>query len=349
VIIGIDVGKFNSVFCAISATGEILAQDKLETDLGAFQRAIHDQARFGRRPKVVAMESGSLPRRLCLGLRRAGYKSIIIDARQASPFLRSLRRQKTDANDAYAIAEIVRLNAHRETWIRSSESVRRLELLNVRDLIVRSEVSVRNSLISYLASAGHNVKAGDRNAYIKAFEARAAEPEGEFVDLYCPLLKSVKHSSALISELDAAVRTIVKKDQSCQLLMSTPGVGPLTVLRYVSYLDDPLRFATSREVGAYVGLVPKLKQSGGIKIFGGITKSGSNQLRRSLFLASRTLMFSYKSDCSLQRWAKAIAKRRGTKCAMTALARKLAVTLHAMWISETPFHFSEDKQNSPIC
>ena len=335
--VGIDVGKFESALCVIDERGRILRQEKIETSISAIENAAHNECVPSRRPNLIAMEAGATPRRICLGLRKLGYKSIIIDARQAAPFLRSLRAQKTDANDAYAIAELVRLNGHRETWIKSDESQRRLALLNIRDLIIRSEVAVRNSLIGYLSSAGHNVKSSSRKGYLKIFEAESIGYSSELADVFYPLLRAAQHGDALISELDKVVREIAETDAVCQLLMSVPGVGPLTALRFSSYIDDPLRFATSREVGAYLGLVPRKKNSATKALSGGITKFGSKEVRRSLFLAARTLMFSSKANCSLQKWSKRVAERRGKKCAMTALARKLAVVLHAMWISNCAY------------
>ena len=346
---GIDIGKFKSALCVVDKAGFILRQEIIETSPASIQCAAQFAQVQKSCPILFAMESGAISRQICLGLRRLGHKSIIIDARHAAPFLRSLRTQKTDANDAYAIAELVRLNGHRETWIRSHESQRRLALLNVRDLIIRSEVSVRNSLIGYLSSTGCNVKASTRKGYLRKFEDEILVADGELNYIFDPLLRAVRYSDSLISELDEVLDGITKKDPVCQLLMSVPGVGPITALRYMAYVDDPLRFATSRELGAYFGLVPRKKNSGTKALSFGITKFGSAEVRRNLYLAARTLMFSSKANCSLQEWSKRVAERRGTKCAITALARRLAIVLHAMWINNCPYLLHPSFSQKRIC
>ena len=111
--------------------------------------------------------------------------------------------------------------------------------------------------------------------YLRLFEEQNVESYSELAEVFCPLVRASQQTDSLISELDIVLLQIAKTEPICNLLMTVPGVGPLTALRYSSYIDDPLRFATSREVGAYLGLVPRNRNSGTESKSGRITKFGS--------------------------------------------------------------------------
>ncbi len=151
----------------------------------------------------------------------------------------------------------------------------------------------------------------------------------------------VKTLHAKIGELaglERNVRQLAQEDPVCRRLMSMPGIGAVVALTYRSAVDDPTRFTSSKKVGPWVGLTPCRNQSGERDISGGITKAGDVNLRRALCQAATVMMHRGRSTW-LRTWAAKLARRRGTKRAMVALARRIAVVLHRMWKDDADFRY----------
>ena len=132
------------------------------------------------------------------------------------------------------------------------------------------------------------------------------------------------------------MRQLAQDDPVCRRLMSMPGIGAVVALTYRSAVDDPYRFTSSKKVGPWVGMTPSRNQSGERDVSGGITKAGEVNLRRSLCQAATVMMHRGRSTW-LRTWAAQVARRRGAKRAMVALARRIAVILHRMWVDDTDF------------
>jgi transposase len=133
------------------------------------------------------------------------------------------------------------------------------------------------------------------------------------------------------------VRAMARSDVRVRLLMSAPGVGAIVGLTYVSAIDDPTRFKSSKGVGAHFGLTPKKYQSGETDITGRISKIGDASVRAALYEAAHVILTRPVKGSGLKSWAAKLAKRAGMKKAKVALARKLAVILHRMWVNKTAF------------
>ena len=144
-----------------------------------------------------------------------------------------------------------------------------------------------------------------------------------------------------IAEFDKQVRALTRKDPACRLLRSVPGIGVLSVLAYVSTVEDPKRFTRSRSVGAHLGLTPRQYQSGEVDRSGRISKCGDTLARTLLYEAAVVILGWIKRASGLKDWAQAIAKRSGPGKARVALARKLSVVLHSIWRSGEPFRWPE--------
>jgi transposase len=144
-----------------------------------------------------------------------------------------------------------------------------------------------------------------------------------------------------IAAFDKAVRVLVRSSPACRLLMSAPGIGVLSVLAYVSTVEDPARFARSRAVGAHFGLTPRQYQSGEIDRSGRISRCGDTLARTRFYEAAVVLLTRVKRASSLKDWALTIARRSGAGKARVALARQLSVILHSVWRSGAPFRWSE--------
>ena len=136
------------------------------------------------------------------------------------------------------------------------------------------------------------------------------------------------------------LRTMARLDPRTRLLMSAPGVGPIVALTYVSAIDDPARFKSSKAVGAHFGLTPRKYQSGETDVTGRISKIGDASVRRALYEAAHVMLVRPVKGSGLKSWAMKLARRAGMKKAKVALARKLAVILHRMWVDGTSFVFT---------
>jgi transposase len=146
--------------------------------------------------------------------------------------------------------------------------------------------------------------------------------------------------------LENRVRNLAKQDPICQRLMTAPGVGPITALTYKAGVDDPTRFTRSRTVAAHFGLTPRRFQSGEIDFDGHISRAGDANVRSTLYVAANSMMTRSSQWSPLKAWGMKLAKTRGHKRAVIAVARKLAVILHRMWIDDTPFRWSAEAARS---
>ena len=162
-----------------------------------------------------------------------------------------------------------------------------------------------------------------------------------------PMLTAWRQLREQIAVFDKAVRTLAKNDPTCRLLMSVPGIGVVTVLAYVSTIEDPARFARSRSVGAHIGLTPRQYQSGEVDRSGRISRCGDTLARTLMYEAAVVILSRVKKASGLKDWAQAIAKRSGIGKARVALARKLCTILHSIWRSGEPFRWSAQPAGAP--
>ena len=151
-----------------------------------------------------------------------------------------------------------------------------------------------------------------------------------------PMLRARLSLRQELAGLERLVRQLALEDPACRRMMSMPGGGAVVALTYRSAVDDPGRFTSSKKVGPWVGLTPSRNQSGERDVSGGITKAGDVNLRRALCQAATVMMHRGRSTW-LRTWAAQIARRRGRKRAMVALARRIGVILHRMWVEGTDF------------
>jgi transposase len=152
-----------------------------------------------------------------------------------------------------------------------------------------------------------------------------------------PLLEAWRAVRAQVAVLDRAALAAARRDRRCRLLMTAPGVGAITALTYVGTVEDPALFQSARAVGAWLGLTPSRHQSGEADVSGRISRCGDPLLRTYLYEAANQVLTRARSDSALRRWGLMLKARNGHKKAVVAVARKLAVILHAMWSSGEAF------------
>jgi transposase len=159
----------------------------------------------------------------------------------------------------------------------------------------------------------------------------------ELVPIFEALMPVRRDILVRIAALDSQIRAIAKRHATVRLPMTAPGVGPITAMAAVAAFDDASRFRRSSSAGAYLGLTPRRYESGELSRNGRVSKRGDRFTRKCLYEAANAIFCRNLGDAGLRSWAKGIAERSGPRKAKVALARKLAVTLHAMWHTNTPF------------
>ena len=333
--VGFDVSKEETAFCVKNAAGMILARGKVATDPRTLFEALKEHCLC---PERIVLETGTLSGWLARELGKLGVAVDVIDARQAHAVMR-LQHNKTDANDAELLAEIARTGFCRSVAVKSETAQQGRILLKARQHLMRQRRDTENTIRGLLASLGIRFPRGSAKLGVRVREALEDHPE--LSPMIEPLLSAVAALKRENKRLDAAVMARAKGDPTCCLLMTAPGVGPVTALAYVVTIGDPARFAKSRAVGAYVGLTSRRWQSGEMDYSGRISKHGDAMLRALLYEAANSLLTVVRRAHPLKDWARRIRKRTSHKKACVALARKLAVILHRMLITGEAFRWPE--------
>ena len=287
----------------------------------------------------IGLEAGPLSQWLYGALRESGLAVELLETRHVKAAL-SAMPVKTDRNDARGLAQLMRLGWFRPVHCKSIAAQEVRALLTARKLVQSKLYDIEMSLRGILR--GFGLKVGPTTSHSFAARINHLVAGQASLETVAQALLSV-HAAALreFKILEKQVRQIGRADERVRLLMSTPGVGPLVALTYVSAIDDPKRFTSSKAVGAHFGLTPKKYQSGETDITGRISKIGDSTVRAVLYEAAHIILTRPIHGGALKSWAMRLAKRAGMKKAKVALARKLAVVLHRMWVSASTFDFEK--------
>lgn len=334
---GLDVSLKETSVCVIDADGKIIRETKVSSEPEAIRSALGDFAdRLGR----VGIEASSLGIWLHRELTAAGLRVIVVEARHMRASL-SAMRNKTDRNDARGIAQMMRMGWYRAVHVKSDASQRLRTLLANRRLLKRKLVDLENHIRGALRTYGLKVGEVSRGK----FEERVRELTEHADYLFKVMLTTMLEVRRTVLEgygkLHKIVLQAVIHDPVCRRFTTVPGVGPIAALSFKVTIDDPLRFARSRTVGAHLGLTPGRHQSGtSIDYEGHVTKMGDINTRGALCEAAASLLLRSKRWSALKAWGMRIAKRASMMCAIIAVARKLAAILHRMWIDGSEFHWT---------
>ena len=332
---GIDVSLRSVSICVVDDRGEVRHEGKVSAQPAAIAECLR---RFSAEVKAVGLEAGTLTQYLTYGLQAAGFEVICMEARQVKNTLAAMRN-KTDRNDARGIAQILRTGWYSRVHIKSMHSHRVRALLASRKAILKKCVDLENELRGLLRVFGICLPPRVGHG---GFDAMVRQTYASDEMLACalnPLLdaRTVLYKTYL--KLDNAISGLAKVDPVCKLLMSVPGVGPVTALSFKAGVDDPSRFKSSRTVAAHFGLTPRRFQSGESDNPGHISRAGDADVRAALYVAAHSLLTRNEQWSSLKAWGTRLAKMRGHRRAVIAVARKLAVILHRMWTDGTAFRW----------
>jgi len=335
---GLDVSLELTSVCIVDAQGGIVCEAKVASEPEALIGFLRARALPIAR---VGLEAGPLSQWLHAGLIAAGFETVLLETRHVKAAL-SAMTVKTDRRDARGIAHLLRLGWYRAVHAKSASAQEVRALLTSRKLMQTKLLDVESGIRGVLRGFGLKVGAISRGR----FEARIRElADGN------PILETVIGSvlaarTALETEfkrLHRELLALVRADPVCRQLMSVPGVGAIVAITFKSGVDDPGRFRRSRDVGPHFGLTPRKYQSGELDVTGSISKVGDRMVRTALYEAASVMLTRTVRFSSLKAWAMAVARRRGMKKARVALARKLSVVLHRMWIDGTSFRWTSEE------
>jgi transposase len=248
---------------------------------------------------------------------------------------------KTDRNDARALAQIMRTGWFRQVHVKSRESRLWRSLLVARRTVLNEMRSIENVIRAVLREDGFKLGTPGR----AAFAGRVRDLVRDDLSvrpLVEPLLAILATMLEQLAHLTRQVLDITRREEVCRRLMSVPGVGPITALTFRATIDRPDRFRRSRDVGAHLGLTPARYQSGETDVQGKISRCGDELARTALYEAAHTLLVRSRKWSALRAWGMKVAKARGMARARVAVARKRAVILHRMWSTGTEFWFGKE-------
>jgi transposase len=334
---GLDVSLEETAICVVDETGGIVKEARFASEPDALVVALEGMGLVFER---VGLEACSLTAWLHDALRGAGLPAICIETRQANAAMKTMPN-KTDRNDARALAQIMRTGWFRPVHVKSRQCRLWRSRLVARRTILNEMRTIENVVRAIMREAG--IKLGTPSRASFADRVRAMVGDDTLVmPLVAPLLTVLATMLDQFSRLTKQVLDLVRKEEVCRRLMSVPGVGPITALAFRATIDRPDRFRRSRDVGAHLGLTPARYQSGETDIQGKISRCGDELARTALYEAAHTLLVRSRKWSSLRAWGMKIAKHRGIARARVAVARKLAVILHRMWSDSSPFRWGKE-------
>jgi transposase len=329
VFIGLDLGDRHSHVAILAQEGELMEEARLPTSQVAFRR------KFASLPACrIALEVGSHSRWVSQILSELGHEVVVANARKLRAIYHNPR--KGDRVDAQTLARLARLDPALLSPIhhRSAQTQADLAILRSRDALVRSRTLLINHVRGTAKAAG--VRLRSCSAHVFPSKVASSIPH-TLAGALQPLLDSIAALTEQIRSFDQQVESLTQARYPETLgLQRVAGVGPLTALAFVLTLEHPSRFGKSRDVGPALGLVPRRDQSGDRDPQLPITKTGNSYLRRLLVSCAQYILGPFGPDCDLRRWGLRLAERGGKsakKRAVVAVARKLAILLHRLWLT----------------
>src|SRR6516165_7099742 len=341
--VGLDVSVKETAVCIVDDAGKVVCEQKVPTEPDDIVRLL---ASIGEDYGRVGIEAGPLSQWLVNGLTAAGLPVVCVETRHMMALLKAQQINKSDRNDARGIAQMMRVGLFKPVHVKSQMAQEQRMLLTSRKLLQRKLLDVESDLRGTVRNFGLKVGVVGGSRY----EARVRELVAGFPRLTAiaePLLIVRRVMRQQLAVLHKMLLDTVRDDPVCRRLMTAPGVGAVVALTYRATVDQPQRFVHSRAVGAHVGLTPKRYQSGEIDYDGGVSKCGDALLRTMLYEAAHSLLTCNRKWSWLKAWGVRVAQRRGMRRAIVAVARRLAVVLHRMWVDGSEFRWRKDSAAVP--
>jgi transposase len=334
--VGLDVSLRTTSICVVEANGSTVWEGKAESEPALLIKAL-----IGWRSEItlIGIEACPLSEWLYGALVESGFQTVCIETRHAQRFLSS-RPNKTDRSDARGIADMMRLGHYRSVHVKSKASQLLRTTLIARRKFTDHMVAIEATIRGLLKVHGLKLGLVHRAQFAAKVEGMLTEAP-ELRMAIEPLLEARNMMRKQKALLDRQLSQIARKDDVCKRLMTIPGVGPIVSLAFKATIDDPARFKDSKAVAAHLGLTPRIYQSGEIDRSGNISKCGDKMMRHALYEAANSHLRISKKWSVPKAWGVKLAKRIGARKACVAVARKLAIIMHRMWVDGTEFRFGQ--------
>jgi transposase len=328
--IAIDLGRRESQICVRDENGQILEEARYSTsELRSYLR----QRPTGSR---VLVESSAEAFTVADWAAELGHEPRVVPSILVPALGVGERGLKNDVRDARKLSEMDCRMAVPSVHIPSAERRAHQARLTARDALVRVRTKLINTVRSFVRMRAIAPIRATPPTLPRAVRAKLLHtPEGvpEYLEA---LLGSLEHLNAQIQQADLALREVAHSEPVCRLLMTMPGVGPVTALSFVSAIDDVTRFEDASRLTSYLGLVPGERTTGFKTRRTAMTKAGPSRVRWTLTQAAWTLV-RVQPDSPLGQWYAQVSKRRGKKIAISGLSRRMAAILYAMWREQRPY------------
>ena len=329
---GLDISMKETHICVMDRDGKVVLEAKAVTSTAAIA------AELAKVPTVqrIVFETGRMATTLYHGLNALSLPVVCIESRHAHQALKSLATHKTDRNDARGLAHLARTGFYKPVHVKSLPAHAVRALIIARKKLVGQRVTLENQIRGLALVFGIRLPRG----LSPAFARQVNTTSGELAALSGALRGLLAARNALlaaIATINRDIKRLAHSLEACQRLMTIPGVGHLTALAFVAAIDGPDRFRRSRDVGPYLGLVPRRWKSGEIDYTGSISKVGDQRVRTLLYEAANVMLTRYRGNLALKDWALRVGRRSTMRKARVALARRLAIIMHAMLRDGTEF------------
>ncbi len=312
---GLDVSMAETQICVMGRNGAVIHKAKVPSTPADIAAELAQLPTCRR----IVFETGRMAPMLYHGLRQLGLPVICVESRQAYQALKLLATHKTDHNDARGLAHLARTGFFKPVHVKSLPAHAVRSLIIARKKLVGQRVTLENQIRGLAVVFGVRLPRALSSTFIRQ-ALQASEGIPGLSAAMQGLVAARTAVLAAIVAIDGDIRRMVRASDACRRLMSIPGVGQLTALAFTAAVDDPKRFRRSR-----------------IDYSGSISKCGDRRLRTLLYEAANVMLTRYKGALKLKEWAFAVAKRSTMRKARIALARRLAIIMHAMLRNGTEF------------
>jgi transposase len=336
--VGLDVAMDETKIHVLNSDGKRIWRGKCRSNPDNIEAVLRQRAPHAER---IGIETGPLTTWLWTQLTERNLPMVCLDARHAKRAL-DMRPNKTDANDAEGLAHIVRSGWYREVRVKGPEAMLSKALVGGRAQLTAMTTDLSNQIRGIMKTFGLIVPKGSGGIFERNVRA-LLEHSPAIAAVVIPLLDVWRMARQRTAALERRLLAAARDSAHCRLLMTMPSIGTVTAASFIAAIERPESFSSSRNVGAWLGLTPRRYQSGKIDYEGHISRRGDSRLRALLYEAAMRLLTRVRADSALRRWGLALKTRLGFKRASVAVARKMAVILHAMWRSGTTFNPAADQ------
>ena len=333
VYIGLDVSLRSVAMCVVDLKGGIVEELNLPCEVEPISAHIRAA---GYEVERLGFEAGAMSQMLFHGLVDEGFETVCMESRQVAAAL-SATRNKTDKTDARGIAHILRAGWYNPVHMKSRASHDIKALLAARKAILNKCIDLENEIRGLFKAFGIRLPSHVSRLRFDEKVRPIIKADDALRFALLPMLEVRGHLCDACRLMEQRVIVVSRNDPVCKLLMTAPRDRPHHSA-VLPAIDDPTRFRSSRLVGAHLGLTPRRVQSGEMDNPGRISRAGDKDVRATLYNAANSLLLRSTRTSSLKTWGLKLIRTKGRRKARIAVARKLAVILHRMWVTNTPFH-----------